>query len=156
MLGGKSLGVTAVGKCFQPEVSILDFHRRADVDLHAKQAVKLAVLSILVYHHAHHPAIEEVRQHIAADDEMILVPVVVLDASEQSFRRAEHADDLWQLAIHLPGNLTAQCQKRPAFLLVILAGVLILPVNVRLITAHRPRPVRDHDAAIIDAAVALG
>ena len=102
-------------------------------------------------------AVDQLDQRIAAGDDVQVVPVAILDIGSStrspSPERADRAD--------LPpfgtyANLAAQREKAAAALFVDLAGVLLLRVDIGLVALHHPfRDVRQFDAAVLNAAVAV-
>ena len=55
----------------QPEIPVLHLHRRADVHLHADQALGHAMGRVVIDHAAHQVAVEDVDQHVAANDQVV-------------------------------------------------------------------------------------
>src|SRR5476649_2701958 len=86
--------IPAAGNCLKPEIPILDLHRRADVNLHADEPVEAPVFRVVVYYDAHHVAVEDVREIVAADDDVKFIPAVVIDEGLERLRVAERTDDL--------------------------------------------------------------
>src|SRR5471032_1616554 len=157
----KSRLIPAARNCLKPEIPILNLHRRADVNLHADKPVEAPVFRVVVYDDAHHVAVEDVREIVAADDDVKFIPAIVIDEGLERLRVAERTDDLGLGGVVNMHHLPAAREKRPDALLIVLAGVAewrlvsLRAIYVRLITGERPLGVRELDAAVIDAAVAL-
>jgi hypothetical protein len=64
---------------FEEDAAVLDLHRWADVDLDANETFQFAVGSVVVDDLGHDVAVENVYEQVAADDEVVLVPVVGVD-----------------------------------------------------------------------------
>src|SRR4051794_30274720 len=69
----------SLSQSFEAEIAVFDLHRWADVHLHAEETVVAAAARVVVDHHAHDVAVENVDQAVAARDQVNLIPVVFLD-----------------------------------------------------------------------------
>src|SRR5688572_17899649 len=142
---------------FEADIAVLDLHRRPDVDLHPDGPVRRPVRRIVVDGDAHQPAVEEVHQRIAADDQVDGVPIVGGGCRElRGF--AERREDDRRTCPDDAGDLAAHADEEPSLLLVIVADVPPGAVEIELIAAHRELVVgRDRvwnaRAAVVDAAV---
>jgi hypothetical protein len=125
------------------------------VDLDADEALELAVWGVVVDDLGHDVAVEDVDQQVAADDEVVPVPVVGMDEGLEVVRGAEGGDDGRAFAGGNVGDLAAHGKEGAAALLVVLAGVLVGTVDVGLVAAEEPFGSGNLDAAVVDAGVAL-
>src|SRR5688572_19210512 len=66
-------------KSFDSDVSHFDLHGRPDVRLYADQAFHLAIGGVVIDQHAHHLAIEDLDQSIAARDQVECIPIALFD-----------------------------------------------------------------------------
>ncbi len=81
------------GEWFEKDAAVFDLHGRADVDLDADEAFELAVGGVVVDDLGHDVAVEDVDEDVAADDEVVLVPVVGVDEGFEFVGGAEVGDD---------------------------------------------------------------
>ena len=116
--------------------------------------------TVVVDDDGHEPAVDDVRQDIAASDDVHRVPVVgnglgelvgVADRRHQN--RGTAANDARHLSAH--------AEEKPALLFVVVSRIALATVEIALVTTHRElvpwrHSVRNDHAAIVDAAVALG
>src|SRR6266850_2841723 len=147
-----------ISQGFEPDVAKFHFHGRADVHLKPDQPAQLTVLQVLIDHHAHDGAVQDLDDRAAARDQVNLVPVAGLDERLQLLGRLlQIADHLRATTVRNVGGLAAQREKPAPALLVDLARVLIVGIDVRLIALHHPfadvRACRQLHAADLHAAV---
>jgi len=82
------------------------------VHLHAEFAIEFAADRIVIDHDAHHLAVEDVNQDVAAHDEKVMVPIVAaVNVRRKLLRIAERADDFGNLAGFDACDLSAQGEK---------------------------------------------
>ena len=99
-------------------------------------------------------AIEDVDEYVAADDEVVLVPIVGVDESFEFVWRAEAGDGGRAVGVDA-GDLSAHGEKSAATFLIVLASVFICAIDVSLIAAEEPFCAGYLDAAVVDASVAV-
>src|SRR5438046_265737 len=68
-----------ISQGLQPDIAEFHRHGRADVHLKSDQPAELTVLLVLVDHHAHDGAIQDLGDRTAARDQVNLVPCAGLD-----------------------------------------------------------------------------
>ena len=127
----------------------------AGVNLQREDAVHLPLLRIVVGHVDHQLAVDLLDEVIAVGDDVVLVPVVLLDGLRQFVGVAELLDDLRLVVRADDGLLAAQGEDAAAALVVEDAGVLVLAVHVGLVAADDPLAdlLRLLAAAILHAGV---
>ena len=135
-------------------MTILDFHRRSDVNLDADEAPKSAVDPVVVDHFAHDVAVQDMNHEIPTHYKVVFVPIVYLNERLEFFGRPKRGDDLRIGSRGDMNHVAAPCENGAATLLIILPGVDVLAVYVRLRTAQYPMAAVDFDAAIVDSTVA--
>src|SRR5690606_31718041 len=141
--------------CSEPHVLELDPHRRTRVNLDADEPSRVgASRGPIVDGHGHHVAVDDVDQHVAAGNEVEVVPVVDPDVRLERLRVADAADDDGTSIGRHPGALATQREKAAPAFLVQLSRVAIVEVDVGLVTPQHPAPHLGYlDAAVLDAAV---
>jgi hypothetical protein len=125
------------------------------VDLDADEAFEFVVGRVLVDDLGHDVAVEDVDEQVAANDELVLVPVVRVDEGFEVVWGAEVGDDGGSFAGGDVSDLTAQGEDGAAALLVVLTGVFAGAVDIGLVAAEEPLGAGDLDAAVVDAGVAV-
>jgi hypothetical protein len=141
---------------FEADVAVFDFHRRADVDLDADEAVEAAVFRVVVDDDAHDVAVDDVGEDVAADDEVIGVPVFAFNVGGEGGGIAERGEELGLAGFADADHLAAVGEESAAAFLVVLADPTFDVVDVGLIAGERPGCIRKLDTAVVDAAVAAG
>src|SRR3979411_2752859 len=116
-------GPSPGSELLQAEIPELDLHRRADMHLPAELPVHFSIQRIIIDHDAHDVAVEDVRENIAARDDVILVPVPVLDEGEPRLGFPERGyDDRLGGGVDAD-HLAAAGEESAAALVVVLSGV---------------------------------
>src|SRR6185369_4628781 len=123
----------------QPDVFELDLHRLADMDLEPEEPLERTGLGVVVDEGARDVAVQDFGNHVAAGDDVRLVPVIDLDDLQQLVAAAlERADDLRPPALRDVGELAAHGEEAAAALLVDLSGESVLGVDVALVAFQDP------------------
>ena len=76
-----------------PDVSQLQFHWRPAMHLKAEQSAHRAVRCVLIHRLSHQRSIENVRENVAAGDDVNLIPFVHLDETFELIRAAKIGND---------------------------------------------------------------
>lgn len=117
MFGSGSAGAGFIGnagKCFQEEVSVFDFHGRADVDLHANQSRGWTSCRIFIHDDAHDLAVDQMSEDIASDDEVDLIPVFAAEKLRQRLFVSHVGDDRGLGVGCEPCHLATEREERAA------------------------------------------
>ena len=138
------------------DVAELDFHRRAGVELQGHDAARAAHRRVLVGHFAHHPPVDLLDHVISPGDDVVLVPVLLLDDGGQLLRVARLADDLGLVVGADHGFLAAVGQHAAVALPVVGPREGIAGVHVGLVSADDPLAplLRLLPTAVLDPGVA--
>src|SRR6185436_3197708 len=123
----------------QPDVFELDLHRLADMDLEPEEPLERTGLGVVVHEGAGDVAVQDFGNHVAAGDDVRLVPVIHLDDFQQLIAAAlERADHLRASPLRDVGELAAHGEKAAAALLIDLSGESVLGVDVALVPFQDP------------------
>src|SRR5256885_576647 len=101
------------------------------------------------------------NEGVPAHDKVHFVQIIVFDIGRQSARLPERTDHLGLGGVSYSDDFSAAREKGASALFVVLAGVpkrrfvALLPVDVRLVTAHQPGLPRNFRTAVVDSTVPL-
>src|SRR6185436_5255785 len=111
----------------QPDVFELDLHRLADMDLEPEEPLERTGLGVVVDEGAGDVAVQDFGNHVAAGDDVRLVPVIHLDDFQQLVGAAlERPDDPRASAVRDVDKLAPHGEKAAAALFVDLTGKAVL------------------------------
>src|SRR5471030_34588 len=145
----------AGSQIFDANVARFDFHGgRGAVQLDADEALHLAAGLIVVDELAHHMAIDQLDQDIAAGDDVGVVPIIGLDETLQFGAVPDRPHVGRLLAAAGVIELAAKGKETPGPLLIDLAGISLPCVDIELVALHDPPgDVGKFHAAVLDTAV---
>ena len=138
----------------QANVTELHLHRRTSMQLKRNQAMTTPPL-IFVPAFAGRHTVDFVNETISAGDDVIRIPVLLLDFRENLSGVADGANNLRFPILANNRLLTACGQPVAQTFLMKITSVVVVRVEVGLITAHNPTLVFDLEASILDATVTV-
>ena len=81
------------------------------MDLKADEALQLAIRSIIVNHHTHHAAVQDLQDRVPTSDYVKIVPVITFDDALEFRTVAERTDGSRLLAFGNITDLPPECEE---------------------------------------------